>query len=284
MTRRHAGPGGSGQVLRLAWFATGAGTTSPRLLRACLEAARSGRLDAAIAVVFVNREPGEDEGSDAYCAEVEASGVPLVRLSDRRFRRERGGEVARKGEALPAWRVEYDREVMRLLAPYEFDLGVLAGYKLIFGAEAATTWDLLNLHPAIPGGPIGVWQDVIWELIATGSDRAGVMMHLATPELDEGPVVTYCTYPIRGPDIDPLWRDVECRLPSEARDEKGEGLPLFKAIRNAGVAREIPLVIETLRAFADGRIRIHGKRVVDVDGVAIAGCDLTEEIERLVCA
>ena len=270
-------------TLRLAWFATGTGTTSPKLLRAGLDAIRSGRLDAEIAVVFCNKEPGEDAMSDAYCAEVEAAGIPLVRLSDRRFRKDRGGAVARKGEPLPQWRRDYDREVIRLLEPYAFDLGMLAGYKLIFGEEASLRWDLLNLHPALPGGPVGIWQDVIWELIETGAEHAGVMVHLATPELDGGPVVTYCAYPLRGPHLDPLWRDVECRTPEEARTGKGEDLPLFKAIRHAGVAREVPLVIETLRAVADGRIRIENKRVVDASGnVVEGGYDLTDEIEALV--
>ncbi len=269
-------------TLKLAWFATGTGTTSPKLLAAALEAIRAGRLDAEIVVIFCNREMGEDEMGDAYCRTVEEARIPLVRLSDRRFRREHGGEVARKGEPLPPWRRDYDREVMRLLALYEFDLGVLAGYKLIFGEEACERWDLLNLHPAAPGGPAGIWQDVIWQLIAAGAERAGVMMHLATPHLDEGPVVTYCTYPIRGPDFDPLWRDVECRTLDDARAEKGEGLPLFQAIRRAGVAREVPLVVETLRAFADGRVAVRSKQPVDAQGRPIAGFDLTTEIESEV--
>jgi len=263
-------------TLRLAWFATGSGTTSPKLLRAALDAIASGRLDAAIAVVFCNREPGEDEMSDAYCADVEAAGISLVRFSDRRFRREHGGEIARKGEALPAWRRDYDREVIRLLAPYDFDIGMLAGYKLIFGEEAATKWDLLNLHPAAPGGPTGIWQDVIWHLIAENAKRAGVMTHLATPELDEGPVVTYCTYPIRGDAaIDPLWRDVDTHARTEAH-------PLFQEIRRRGVLREVLLVVETLRAFADGRLRIQHKQVADASGAPIAGYDLTAEIEDII--
>lgn len=277
-------PPQGGQVegsLRLAWFATGSGTTSPALLKAALEAIADGRLDAQIAVVFCNREPGEDPMSDDYCAKVEAAGIPLVRFSDRRFRREHGGAIARKGEPLPAWRLDYDREVMRLLEPYDFDLGMLAGYKLIFCEEAAAKWDLLNLHPAAPGGPAGIWQDVIWQLIESGADTAGVMTHLATPELDEGPVVSYCTYSIRGDGIDPLWDDVVSRGFKASRAE-GEDLPLFKEIRRRGVRCELPLVIETLRAFADSRVRIADKKVVDADGEPIAGYDLTDEIEAIV--
>lgn len=269
-------------TLRLAWFATGRGQMSGKLLAAAREAIAAGLLDAEIAVVFCNRALGEDQNTDVFLQQVRASGIRLVTLSSRDFRKRVGGAVARKGEALPAWRRDYDREVVRLLEPYEFDLGVLAGFMLIFGEEAAARWDLLNLHPAAPGGPAGMWQDVIWHLIEHNADRAGVMIHLATPELDDGPVVTYSTYPIRGPEFGPLWHDIECRSLDEARADLGEELPLFKAIRRAGVAREVPLVVETLRAFADGRVRIEGKRVVDAGGQPIAGYDLTEQIEALV--
>jgi folate-dependent phosphoribosylglycinamide formyltransferase PurN len=173
---------------------------------------------------------------------------------------------------------------MRLLEPYPFDLGVLAGYKLIFGAEAADRWDLLNLHPAEPGGPKGIWQDVIWRLIERRADHAGIMVHVATPELDEGPTVTYCTYPIRGPAFDAPWEDVEGRSMDEIEATEGEENPLFQEIRRHGVEREIPLLIETLRAFADGRIRIRTKRVVDTGGAPVEAVDLSTEIERMVAA
>lgn len=269
-------------TLRLAWFATARGQTSGKLLAEAQNAIAAGHLDAEIAVVFCNRTPGEDQNTDVFLEQVQASGIPLVMLSSRDFRKQAGGAVARKGGDIPEWRRAYDREVMRVLEPYPFDVGVLAGYMLIFCDEAAAKWNLLNLHPAAPGGPVGMWQDVIWELIDTGADRAGVMMHLVTPDLDEGPVVAYCTYSIRGPSLDALWQDVECRTMDEARGEKGEDLPLFKEIRRQGVLRERPLVTETLRAFADGRIRIVDKRLIDASGNPVAGYDLTDEIEARV--
>lgn len=266
-------------TIRLAWFATARGTMSAKLFDAAREAIAADTLDAEIAVVFCNRATGEDPNTGAFIDQVRASDTPLVTLSSRDFRKQVGGEIARKGESIPAWRRDYDREVMRLLEPYPFDVGVLAGFMLIFGEEVAARWDLLNLHPAAPGGPVGMWQDVVWRLIAENADRAGVMIHLATPELDQGPVVTYCTYSIRGPAFDPLWPDVECRSFEEARADQGDDLPLFKAIRQAGVAREVPLVIETLRAFADKRIRIENKQVVDASGSPLPGYDLSAEIE-----
>lgn len=269
-------------TLRLAWFATARGTTSAKLLDATIEAIADGRLDAEIVVVFCNRAPGEDANTDAFLEKVRSAGIPLVTLSSKEYRKKVGGEVARKGEPLPEWRQEYDREVMRLLEPYDFDLGVLAGFMLIFGEEVAAKWDLLNLHPALPGGPAGMWQDIIWLLIAEEASEAGVMMHLATPELDEGPVVTYCAYPIRGQGFDNAWQELELYTFEEARARKGENMRLFRAIRWAGIEREVPLVVETLRAFADGRIRIEGKQVVDASGQPIAGYDLSEEIEAIV--
>ena len=46
--------------------------------------------------------------------------------------------------------------------------------------------------------------------------------------------------------------------------------------------RELPLIVATLRAFADGKVRIEGGRVLDASGRPIAGYDLTEEIEAIV--
>jgi phosphoribosylglycinamide formyltransferase-1 len=171
---------------------------------------------------------------------------------------------------------------MRALAPYPFDIGLLAGYMLIFCEEAAKHWDLLNLHPAEPGGPKGIWQDVIWELIETGADRAGAMIHLATPELDEGPPVSFCIYPIRSGAFDTLWGQIGQRSTQEVKEAEGEDNPLFQEIRRHGVARELPLVVETLRAFADGRLSIRDRRVVDRSGNPVPPIDLSAEVDRAV--
>ena len=124
-------------MLRLAWFSTGRGPGSRRLLAAVQGEIAAGRLDAQIAVAFCNRERGEDSNTDLFLDQAAAYGLPLVCLSSRRFRKEKGGEPARKDEPLPEWRREYDREVMNRLAGYDFDLGMLAGYMLIFCDEVA---------------------------------------------------------------------------------------------------------------------------------------------------
>jgi phosphoribosylglycinamide formyltransferase 1 len=266
-------------MLRIGWFSTGRDKAACQLLEAAWQAIQRGELRARIAFVFSNRERGESPESDAFFGRVESYGIPLVCLSSKRFREERGEAPTRAGEPLPRWRLEYDRAVMRLLEPHPFDLGVLAGYMLVFTAEACQRYNLLNLHPAAPGGPTGTWQEVIWELMAQGATVAGVMMHLATKDLDQGPPITYCTYSIRGPVFDALWAEIGGKSVAQVKSGEGEENRLFREIRRQGVMRELPLVVATLRAFADGKVRIEGGRVVDAGGRPIAGYDLTEEID-----
>jgi folate-dependent phosphoribosylglycinamide formyltransferase PurN len=244
----------------------------------------AGEIDAEIAVVFCDRERGEAENTDAFLDLVEGYGIPLVTLSYREFRRSRGLPPALKEGPLPEWRRDYDRKIIEALRPYGFDIGVLAGYMLVASDLLCERYDLLNLHPAAPGGPKGLWQDVIWQLIEQRAERAGVMMHLATPELDAGPPVAFCLYPIRGPGFDPLWSEIEGRALAEARPDEGEDNALFREIRRQGIARELPLVVEMIRSFAAGELRIVRKRVVDATGKPVPGRDLSDRIEAAIAA
>lgn len=268
--------------LRIGWFATGLGTGSRALLGAAQAAIDRGELRAEIPFLFCNREPGEHENSDHLLAMAAQYGIPTVTLSDRRFRRRVGGEVARAGQPLPSWRLEYDRAVMDLIAPYGTNLGMLAGYMLIFGREACDRYNFLNLHPAAPGGPIGTWQRVIWQLIDQRAAESGVLINRVIPEVDEGPVVAYCRYSLRGPDFDPLWNAIGSRSADDLREGEGEDLPLFQAIRSRGVRFELPLMVQTLVALADGRVHmVDGAPVIG--GVPIPnGLDLTDEVTRVV--
>jgi len=154
---------------------------------------------------------------------------------------------------------------------------------LVVGAEMCQKYDMLNLHPATPGGPTGTWQEVIWKLIESDAEQTGAMMHLATPELDKGPVVTYCTFPIKGEPFDKHWKEVKKNPLDRVKKEQGEDNSLFKLIRQHGVARELPLIVSTIKTFSEGKVRITAdKKVVDAEGKSINGFNLTEEIDRKV--
>ena len=270
-------------TLRVGWFCTTGGENSRRLLAAAAAAIRSGGLDAQIAFVFCNRERGEYETTDGFLDLVASLSIPCLTSSSRRFRRERGGALSRPGEPLPPWRAEYDRQVAELVSRHPFDVGILAGYMLVFTAEMCNRYPLLNLHPAEPGGPVGTWQQVVWQLIDRRAESSGVMIHLATEELDRGPTVAHCAYSLRGPPFDALWQTLGSRSAVDVQAVEGEEHDLFLEIRRHGVVRELPLVVATLRAFAQGRLRIEGQRVVDAPGEALpGGLELTAEIDAAV--
>ena len=267
-------------TLRVGWFSSGRGEGSRKLLIAAAEAIRAGELDCEIAFVFCNRERGEHEATDGFLDLAASYGIRCLTLSSRRFRRERGGELSKPGQPLPVWRADYDRQVAELIAQRPFDICLLAGYMLIFTPEMAGRYPFLNLHPAAPDGPTGTWQDVIWQLIDERAERSGVMIHLATEELDRGPPVTSCGYSLRGPAFDELWKEIGDRTSAEVREHEGEELPLFREIRRHGAARELPLVIATLRAVAEGRVVIENQRVADAQGGTLeSSLDLSAEVD-----
>jgi len=270
-------------MYQLGWFSTGRGKGSRGLLKAVHDSIKSGEIDAEFAFVFCSREYGETEPTDIFLRMVEDYHIPLVTFSYQKYKAKVGGSGGVPDEVWPSWRLDYDREVMDRLQDYKPDLCVLAGYMLIVGPEVCQKYDMVNLHPAAPGGPAGTWQEVIWKLVEAGAESTGAMMHLVTPELDKGPVVTYCTFPIRGGPFDQHWTEIKGKSVAQIKQEQGEENALFKLIRQHGVVRELPLIITTIQAFSQGRLQITpDKRVIDAQGSPIRGYDLTTEIDEKV--
>lgn len=268
-------------MLNIGWFSTGRGEGSRGLLRFIQEHIGRGQLDARIQFVFSNRDRGQAAGSDRFFALVDSFNLPLVTRSSARYRRSRSAS----GLSWEELRPDYDRLVLGDLEGYRPDICVLAGYMLIVSGEMCRRFSLLNLHPALPDGPIGTWQSVTWELIRQRSTRTGAMIHLATEELDRGPVVSYCTVPITGPDFDGDWRELDGVDLDEVMGAQGEDLPLFQRIRRAQYVREPYLILETLRAVADGRVTVGNGSALDRLGNPLtsggtAGLCLDEDIGR----
>ena len=255
-------------MLRIGWFSTGRGEGSRGLLQFVQQQILGGRLDARIEFVFSNRERGEAEGSDQYFKLVEHFGLPLVTSSSAEFRRGKPGRFADHRE-------EYDQQVMELLSSYSPDICVLAGYMLIASGAMCRAYHLLNLHPALPTGPIGTWQEVIWELIESRATHTGAMVHLATEDVDRGPVLSYCTVPITGGGFTPLWADLEEHEMSELKADQGEELALFQRIRQAQYQREPYLLLETLRSVDQGQVVLRDGQLIDRNGHAINPVDST---------
>lgn len=231
------------------------------MFEAVRDAIRAGTLDASFAFVFCNREPDEDPATDAFFETVRAEGISLVTLSSVRFRKERSGPRSRPDAPLPEWREAYDADVARLVDPHGAEVGVLAGYMLIFTAPFVRAHRLLNLHPALPGGPTGTWREVIRDLIRSGASESGVMAHIAIPEVDLGPVASFCRY------------DIDAAEPTpDASDAEIEASAHFIAIRAAGLRRETAFLVAALQTEAEGGSGID------------AGIDLTDKVEASIDA
>jgi phosphoribosylglycinamide formyltransferase 1 len=261
-------------LLTIGWFSTGRDEAARQLLQVVYQKIQSGEINCQIVFIFSNREPGEDRDSDLFFELVRSYKIPLICFSSQKFKELPGIT----GKALHRWRLEYDREVMKRLDGFGPDLCVLAGYMLIVGEKMCRRYDMINLHPAAPGGPKGSWQEVIWTLIENKATESGVMMHLVTPELDRGPVITYCTYPIRGKPFDDYWRELASRPVAEIKKEQGEKNALFQLIRRHGLAREFPLITSTLKAFCQGEVKIETGKLFDRHGKPISGYDLSDEV------
>lgn len=274
---------GNTKNYHIGWFSTGRDEAARALLTAVHEAIRRHEIKAAIDFVFLSREYGESEESDCFIRLVKSYHIPIICFSYQRFKTSLSlSGKPQSASGFPQWRLDYDRKAMSLLKNYQPDLCILAGYMLIVGPEMCTHFDMINLHPAAPDGPTGTWQDVIWQLIKQQAKETGVMMHLVTPELDRGPVVSYCRFSIRGGPFDPLWADITDKDIDIIKDSEGENNPLFKFIRQQGLKREFPMIISTIKAFSEGRVRLSNGQVTGAGGNILQGYDLTTEIDRLV--
>lgn len=264
-------------MLRVGWFSTGRGEGSRGLLKFIQHQITTGYLNAELQFIFSNRGRGEHKGSDTFQNLVNSLGLPLVTFSSRQFKQTTGVPLSKNRDL-------YDLEIMKLLSNYSVDICVLAGYMLIASEKLCRTYPLLNLHPALPTGPIGTWQEVIWSLLENRDTHTGAMVHLATEEVDRGPVVSYFKIPITGGDFDHHWRLLVDQDTTLLKNLQGESHPLFNKIRQTGYSREPYLLLETLKSFANKDLSLNGLTVVNDSGEPLEksapqGLCLTQKVE-----
>lgn len=269
-------------MFRIGWFSTGRGPGSRNLLKEVMDKKEQGLIDVDISFVFCNwnnlEEPNpRKEQRQLFFDLVNSYKIPLITLSWKEFRPD-----LRDSDEY-SWRNEYGKELRKLIEKYDFDLGVLAGYMLWMDDRTCEKYDMINLHPALPDGPKGTWEEVIWEVIREGHDRHGIMIHLCTKEWDRGDALTYCEFAVRGPGFDGLWEDLKEKLSVSTLDEiiKKEGTdePLFKKIREEGTKRELPLIISTIDLLASGKVKIINKKLTWNGKIPEHPYDMTATVE-----
>lgn len=280
--------------MKIGIFSTFIEKDALELVRAMQDSVIKGDIpDSEIAFIFSNREVGESPVTDEILDRLAQRDVSLISFSAANFKpdlRQTAREEGRKGNTSPLreWRNEFGEEVLRRLSPTDIDF--LLGDMFIWGDSLCAGRNGINLHPALPSGPKGEWYRVIWELISNGASESGVMMHRVIPELDAGQAVAYCRFSIRGYQFDSLWQQLPeneeefARIVKQGLSEREKTThPLHRKIREHGLTREFPLIIQTAKSFAEGAIRISGESVVDRSGNEFReGYDVTSQIDRIV--
>ena len=176
---------------RLVVMISGGGTN----LQALIDACKSGALDAQIVAVFSNR-------ADACgVMRAEQAGIPAVTFPLMPYK------IAGRP------RNDYDADLARLVATFQPDLIVLAGWMLILSPTFLNCFprQVINLHPALPGQFPGT--NAIARAYAAFQrgeiDHTGVMVHWVIPEIDAGEVIARATVTIG---VEDSLKDLETRI------------------------------------------------------------------------
>lgn len=283
-------------ALRIGWFTTGRDAAARNLLETVYNDLVANRIPAKIEWIFCHRETGDAPANDEYIQRemmfdlAAKLDIPVATLSHVKFRpdlRKKGiaesPSAASASNSLEEWRNLFGAEVIKMVDLLsEVDIVVMAGYMLIIGDPELDNLVLVNIHPALPWGPRGTWQEVIHQLIAEDADEQGIMVHLVTKELDRGPVISYCRFPIKGKEWDDLWQQWTTEIKPEDGRAVREDHPLFKKIRAEGEIRELPLLRGAIRELAYGNIAVKNRSIWASGQLRQEGVELTQKIEEIV--
>ncbi|HEH9429881.1 TPA: phosphoribosylglycinamide formyltransferase [Aeromonas sobria] len=143
-------------------------------LQAILDHCTSGKIAGEVVGVISNK-------ADAYgLVRAKDAGVATAILTQQQF----------------ASREEYDTALLALMADYQPDLVVLAGFMRILSAQLAHHFAgrMLNIHPSLLPKYQGLHTHQ--RAIDAGDSEHGTSVHFVTEELDGGPVILQARVPI----------------------------------------------------------------------------------------
>ena len=140
-------------------------------------------------------------------------------------------------------RVAFDRALFERVDESGADLIVCAGYLRLIdaGVVDARRGRIVNIHPSLLPAFKGLRTHR--QALAAGVAEHGASVHFVTPDLDGGPVIA------------------QARVPVLAHDSA-------ETLAQRVLAREHPLLVETLHWLATGRIAL-AEDAVHVDGMAL---------------
>jgi phosphoribosylglycinamide formyltransferase-1 len=141
------------------------------------------------------------------------------------------------------WR-EADRRITDALLEARVDLVCLAGYMRMIGPDMlrAFAQRIMNIHPALLPAFKGTRGQR--DALEYGTKVAGATVHFADPEFDMGPIIIQAAVPVREDDTE---ETLAARI----------------------LRQEHEIYAQAIQWFAEGRLRIEGRRVI-VEGVETA--------------
>ncbi|HEX5647492.1 MAG TPA: phosphoribosylglycinamide formyltransferase [Nitrospira sp.] len=149
----------------------------------------------------------------------------------------------------PDSREAYDRTLLEVLEQRHVELVLLAGYMKIVTGVLVNTYAnrMMNIHPSLLPSFPGL--DVQKKAIDWGCKLAGCTVHFVTEGVDEGPIILQAAVPILDDDTS---ETLAARI----------------------LVQEHKIFPRAVQLFAEGRLRVHGRRVV-IDGAKPNGEAIT---------
>jgi len=144
----------------------------------------------------------------------------------------------------PDSREAYDRALLDVLAKHDAELVLLAGYmKIVTGLLVnAFANRMMNIHPSLLPSFPGL--DAQKKAIDWGCKLAGCTVHFVTEGVDEGPIILQAAVPI---------------LDQDTPETLAERI----------LKQEHKLYPRAVRLFAEGRLRVDGRRVLIEGGQSV---------------
>ena len=141
----------------------------------------------------------------------------------------------------PDSREAYDRELLDVLRRHDVELVLLAGYMKIVTRVLVEAFmnRMMNIHPSLLPSFPGL--DVQKKAIEWGCKLAGCTVHFVTEGVDEGPIILQAAVPI---------------LDDDTSDTLAARI----------LKQEHKIYPRAVQLFAEGRLRVEGRRVFIVDG------------------
>ena len=138
-------------------------------------------------------------------------------------------------------RAAYDSELINILNEYDVGLVVLAGFMRILTGEFLRAFPgrVMNIHPALLPSFPGL--EVRQAAIDYGVRFSGCTVHFVDEDVDTGPIIIQAVVPV---------------YPEDSEDE----------LKHRILKQEHKIYPEAIKLFAQGRLRIEGRKVF-IDGL-----------------